>query len=102
MPFFNDIAGIADTAYLSPCIQLSDDLFGSGVILPTIGTYWESEGGYYAGLIRRENGDIKALVVMPRRFSGYQTNQPTLHVPNMTSLWDGQKNFESLMAWAGL
>ena len=103
MPFYNDIDGIASDAYLSPCLQLSDDLFGSGngITLPAIGEYWASEGGYYAGLIRRNNGDIKAVVAMPRQFSLFQANQPTLHVPNMTSLWDGQKNFEALMAWAG-
>ena len=103
MPFYNDIDGIASDAYLSPCLQLSDDLFGSGngITLPAIGEYWASEGGYYAGLIKRNNGDIKAVVAMPRSFSQFQTNQPTLHVPNMTSLWDGQKNFEALMAWAG-
>ena len=103
MPFYNDIDGIASDAYLSPCLQLSDDLFGggNGITLPAIGEYWASEGGYYAGLIRRNNGDIKAVVAMPRQFSLFQANQPTLHVPNMTSLWDGQKNFEALMAWAG-
>ena len=103
MPFYNDIDGIASDAYLSPCLQLSDDLFGSGngITLPAIGEYWASEGGYYAGLIRRNNGDIKAVVAMPRQFTPFQANQPTLHVPNMTSLWDGQKNFEALMTWAG-
>ena len=47
MPFFNDVEGIAADAYLSPCLQLTDDLFGtgSGVVLPTPGTYWSLKAG---------------------------------------------------------
>jgi hypothetical protein len=72
--------------------------------IPQVGAYWETEGGYFGGLVRRSDGRIQALIVS-RRQGGDSQNavfvQPTLHVPNMTSMSDGQKNFEALLVWAG-
>lgn len=106
MPFVVDEDGLGDDAYRSGVHQVMGlDLEGQATIqIPQIGTYWESEGGYFGGLVRRNDGRIQAVVVS-RRQGGDSGNtvyvQPTLHVPNMTSLSDGQKNFEALLVWAG-